>query len=340
MAQVSLQGAHDQGMSFGKEQKNSVGTSRISEQTASQIPLYKQNAKQSDGYEGGFGDMVNIGVGRITESRAYSPGSCDKEGFDPEQAAKSVMGPQKWAALSAAQRQRAIEDQIAYFDQECEGINFLAGEYKMRNRAEIPPGDDLANWTPPAGTPDENGNCTIKEVTIPPEFVSELCYESRTIEKRECFETANVNVYMEPGLPDKDVYIVLNAKTPTWRLTFHPSKLTVSIIADGLCPLISNTPECPFGSAFEKPTINLGTMSMNGGRSGLIPYGDEYHRIESDPTGDGCTFRLNSRHVSGGAGPGDVHAYWTLNLCEPIPHVNVTWQDNCAILEAATDLPN
>ncbi len=198
-AQPTLQGAHDLGIGFATQQKDEVGTSRINEQTAAQVPLYKPNPLQQNSYDGGFGDMLNIGVGRITESRAYSPGSCDKEGFDPEQAAKSVMGPQKWATLSASQRQRAIEDQITYFDQECEGINFLAGEYKMRNRAEIPPTDDLANWTPPQGTPDGNGNCSMENVSIPPEYVTEYCYESRTIENRFCEE--HLNVQCEPPPP-------------------------------------------------------------------------------------------------------------------------------------------
>jgi hypothetical protein len=51
-------------------------------------------------------------------------------------------------------------------------------------------------------------------------------------------------------------------------------------------------------------SYDLGTISMNGGASGEIPFGNETHRVESYSQGDGCSFRINSRHVSGGAGPG------------------------------------
>lgn len=336
MAQVSLQGAHDQGMNLGKEQNNSVGTSRISEQTASQIPLYKPNAVQSGNYDGGFGDMMGIGVDRINQSKTYSPGSCDREGFNPEQAAQSVMGPAKWAALTPVQKQQAISDQVSFFDQECEGINFLAGEYQMRQKIEIPPDDNLADWTPPAGTPDGNGECTTKDISIPAEYIKESCYQTTALEKRECFETANVNVYMKPGLPDKDVYKVLNANTPTWKLTFHPADLTISVYGVGYrWQLIGDLD-------WQRVDVEafLGLISMSGGHSAVVPYGNESHRIESYSVGDGCSFRINSRHTAGGAGPGDIHAYWILNLCEPTRHVDVTWQDNCAILESATDLPN
>ncbi|MFT0547076.1 hypothetical protein ACMHYO_12145 [Allopusillimonas ginsengisoli] len=229
-AQPTLQGAHDLGIGFATQQKDEVGTSRINEQTASEVPLYRPNPVQQNNYEGGFGDMLGIGVGRITQSRSYSPGSCDKEGFDPEQAAKSVMGPQKWATLSASQRQRAIEDQITYFDQECEGINFLAGEYKMRNRAEIPPTDDLANWTPPQGTPDGNGNCSMENVSIPPEYVTEYCYESRTIENRFCEE--HLNVQCEPPPPgncaiDGVVRGSVSVSQASYGYTFNGSTLVL-----------------------------------------------------------------------------------------------------------------
>ena len=344
-AQVSLQGAHDQGIGFAAEQKNSVGTSRINEQTAAQVPLYKPNAVQSGSYDGGFGDMMSIGVSRITESQAYTPGNCDKEGFDPEQAAQSVVGPAKWAALTPAQKQRAISDQVRFFDQECEGINFLAGEYQMRQKIEIPPSDDLNEWNP-GGETDGNGQCSMQTITIPPEYQENSCYQTTALEKRECFDVANVNVYMKPGLPDKDVYVVLNERTPNWRLTFRPAALSIKVMVDTKqiefeCIKWASSTYCSeWDSDLVDATYDLGTISMNGGASGEIPFGNETHRVESYSQGDGCSFRINSRHVSGGAGPGDVHMYWILNLCEPIKHVDVTWQDNCAILEAATDLPN
>lgn len=338
-AQVSLQGAHDQGIGFATEQKNSVGTSRINEQTAAQVPLYKPNAVQSGSYDGGFGDMMSIGVSRITESQAYTPGNCDKEGFDPEQAAQSVVGPAKWATLTPAQKQRAISDQVRFFDQECEGINFLAGEYQMRQKIEIPPGDDLNDWNP-GGETDGNGQCSMQTITIPPEYQENSCYQTTALEKRECFDVANVNVYLKEGLPDKDKYVVVNANTPTWKLTFHPAQHNITVYGIGY----EKDWICVKGQGCDMTWVRaerfLGLISLFGGRSATTGYYGETHNIESDHMGDGCTFRINSRHVAGGAGPGDIHAYWIYNLCEPIKHVDVTWQNNCAILEAATDLPN
>src|SRR5690606_10884130 len=103
-----------------------------------------------------------------------------------------------WAALSASQRQRAIQDQITYFDQECEGINFLAGEYQMRDKIIIPPGDDLQNWMPPSG-PTDDSSCSTQTVTTPAEYRNESCYESMTLEKRFCDETLNVTCRPAPA---------------------------------------------------------------------------------------------------------------------------------------------
>lgn len=188
---MSLQDANTLGKNLGEQNRNEVGTSGISEETASQVPFYKKNPVQENGYQGGFGDMMNIGVSRITQSQQYSPGRCDREGFDPAAEAQKSVGPEKWAAMTPLQRQKAIQDQSDYFDQECEGINFLAGDYQMRDKITIPPGDDLQNWTPPAGSPDDS-SCSTQTVTTPAEYRTDSCYESMTLEKRFCNESLNV----------------------------------------------------------------------------------------------------------------------------------------------------
>jgi len=179
-------------MGLGRAHNDSVGVGRINEDTANQVPFYKPNPIQQSGYEGGFGDMITQGAGRITESATYQSGQCDREGFNPAAVAEDVAGPEKWAKMSPSARNAAIQTQIRYFDQECDGINFLAGEYQTRHRAEIPPTDDLHNWTPDWNSPDPQDACTENEVVIPPEYSVEYCYESRTIEKRFCHEEVNV----------------------------------------------------------------------------------------------------------------------------------------------------
>lgn len=347
-AQVSLQGAHDQGIGFATEQKNSVGTSRINEQTAAQVPLYKPNAVQSGSYDGGFGDMMSIGVSRITESQAYTSGNCDKEGFDPEQAAQSVMGPAKWAALTPAQKQRAISDQVSFFDQECEGINFLAGEYQMRQKIEIPPSDDLNEWNP-GGETDGNGQCSMQTITVPPEYQENSCYQTTALEKRECFDTANVNVYLKDGLPEAPyTQTIYNENSPVWTLTVYPAEGKIFVEGNTVYlgtrpPSPGNPLECLWAGSCNVYGYGSEWISMYGGQTSIWqPYlASEQFRVRSRPNNE-CVFRIDNWHYQGGAGSGpeDNHMTWTYNFCVPIKHVDVTWQDNCAILEAATDLPN
>lgn len=191
-AQATTEQAHEQGIDYGKAQNESVGTSRISDETAEQVPFYKQNPVQQTDFDGGFGDMLEVGTGRITQSSTYTSGNCDREGFDPAQVAEDTAGADKWARMSTSARQTAIQTQVRYFDQECDGINFLAGEYETRHRTEIPPTDDLQHWTPDWGTPDEGDACAIQDISIPPEYSKEYCFESRTIEKRFCEDEVHV----------------------------------------------------------------------------------------------------------------------------------------------------
>lgn len=335
---TSLQQANEQGKSLGLQNKNEVGTSRINEQTASQVPFFKTDPAQKGGFQGGFGDMVSIGVDRITESKSYSAGQCDKEGFDPAAEAQKSAGAARWAAMTAVQQQQAIQSQRDYFDQECEGINFLAGEYQMRQKVEIPPGDDLNNWNP-GGTPDDAGVCSTQTIMVPPEYDKQICYQTTALEQRQCFDKANVSVYMKDALSTQDLQHVVNANTPTWILTFHPSRLTVSVAVNTIVRVedcvTDNEGFSECDTSFPQRSYNLGTISMNGGNSSEVDYYSEQHRIESRSMGDGCTFRVNSRHTRGGAGPGDIHIYWQKNFCVPTKTIKVTWQNNCSLLEAA-----
>lgn len=225
----SLQQATDQGKNLGLQNKNEVGTSRINEETASQVPFFKPSPVQKDGFQGGFGDMVNIGVDRITQSKEYSGGNCDREGFDPAVEAQKSAGAAKWAAMTAAQRQQAIQSQSDYFDQECEGINFLAGEYQMRQKIEIPPDDSLQDWVPPAGDADGNGACTTQTTTIPPEFNTEYCYESMTIENRFCNENLAVQCQPPQGNCASEGVIrgSVSVSTGNYSYTFDGSQLVL-----------------------------------------------------------------------------------------------------------------
>jgi len=350
-AQVSLQGAHDQGIGFATEQKNSVGTSRINEQTAAQVPLYKPNAVQSGSYDGGFGDMMSIGVGRINQSKTYAPGSCDREGFNPEQAAKSVVGDAKWASMSTAQRQRAIEDQVTFFDQECEGINFLAGEYQMRQKVEIQPSDDLTKWNP-GGSPSGDGQCSMQTIYVPAEYEKNSCYQTTALEQRQCFDNANVNVWFEDVLSEKPVPYTFRMAydRPSWGITVHAAKGTVDVYAPAShtyirVPCEDGDPRWMCWSGTKQKKIYNETIPLrNGQQTTLMQYGeneDEYHLRVTQRSK--CVWAIDNWHYAGGgASEGGPHSHetWAYNFCEPLKHVDVTWQDNCAILESATDLPN
>ncbi len=368
-AAPSLQQANDQGKSLGLDNKNSVGTSRINVQTASQVPFYKTNPTQGSAFQGGFGDMVNTGVSRITQSKGYSAGSCDREGFNPATEAEKSAGPEKWAKMSSSERMQAIKDQSTYFDQECEGINFLAGDYQMRQKVEISPGDDLNKWNP-GGSPDGIGQCITQTVTVPPEYEKFVCNETTALEHRQCFDTSNVNVYYKDGLPDPPVtYILRNENSPTWNLTVWPSRGVIDVYAPNaiLGSVYSSCAykyeigqHCTWWSGGDSDTClrwepdyqcypgyveNIGpaseTISMYGGQTSISQhfYQSEYFRIRSRPRDTGCTFAVDNWHYAGGAGPGpeDNHITWVYNFCQPIKHVDVTWNNNCSLLDAAVN---
>lgn len=240
IAQTSTQQAHDQGIGYGQSQNESVGTSRISDETAQQVPFYKQNPVQQSKFDGGFGDMLELGAGRITQSATYESGNCDRENFDPSQVAQDTAGADKWARMSTSARQTAIQNQVRYFDQECDGINFLAGEYETRQQVEIPPSDDIQHWTPDWNPPDQGEACTDQEVTIPPEYNKEYCYESRTIEKRFCQDEVHVQCTPPTGNCALQGIIPGSVSVSTGNYTFSFSG-TQMILANQITQPFSQT---------------------------------------------------------------------------------------------------
>lgn len=195
---IDNQEAHTQGQALGNQRLNDVGTSQFTQQNAQQIPFYKENPIQQQSYDGGFGSMLDIGMSRITQSSSYTSGNCDREQFDPQTSAMEAFGPVKWLGMSEAEKNKAITDQIAFFDQECDAINFLADDYGGRVRKEIHPDDELNVWIPDKGESVEAGVCSEQTINIPAEFVVESCHETSSIERRYCRETMNVTCTPQP----------------------------------------------------------------------------------------------------------------------------------------------
>lgn len=195
---IDNQEAHTQGQILGNQRLNDVGTSQFTQQNAQQIPFYKENPIQQQSYDGGFGSMLDIGMSRITQSGSYTSGNCDREQFDPQTSAMEAFGPVKWLEMSEAEKNKAITDQIAFFDQECDAINFLADDYGGRVRKEIHPDDELNVWIPDKGESVEAGVCSEQTINIPAEFVVESCHETSSIERRYCRETMNVTCNPQP----------------------------------------------------------------------------------------------------------------------------------------------
>lgn len=195
---MDTQEAHNMGQLLGNQRLNEVGTSQFNQQTAEQIPFYKENPIQQDGYDGGFGNMLEIGASRITQSSSYTSGSCDREQFDPQTSAMKAFGPETWLEMTIAEKNKAISDQITFFDQECDAINFLADDYGGRVRKEIHPDDELNVWLPERGEGVEAGVCSEQTINIPAEFAVESCHETASIERRYCREVMNVSCTPQP----------------------------------------------------------------------------------------------------------------------------------------------
>lgn len=233
LAQMSTQEGHNQGMSLGQSELNRVGTSNINETNAqNNVPFYKSTPVQKNDSRTDANMFYDMGVGQINASRGYTAGNCDREGFNPEAEARKGMGDEKWSKMTTAQRLEATKNQQSFFDQECEGINFLAGEYPGRTEYEIPPGDDLDNWVPDQVPPDVPGECTTQTVHTPGTYDKFYCNESTSVEKRQCHRTANVSISYSEGLPEapytKTIY---NHNSPEWNLTVHPAAGLITVHA-------------------------------------------------------------------------------------------------------------
>lgn len=351
-AQVG-QAAHDAGVAFGKAQRQQEGTSAISEETASQLPFTKKDVKQQSDYQGGYGDMMNIGVGRITQSKTYSGGTCDREGFDPVESAKAYLAPGQWDRMSAEQRQKAVSDQVKVFDQECEGINFLAGEYRGRVTVEPcnDPLDPVCNFGPPPISDDSTGKgCETRVVTEPDEYATENCTEANVIAEKSCTEEPTVQIYYDQVLPDAEyVRVVANSKAPDWTITVNPKQGWADVTGYHV-PIGTHWETCnsggdagmdypcevtDFGTKTERISIYGAQTAMTQGyRCGANGNCGEWFVVYSQVI-DQCTFRFNNYHIRGGAGYPDIHDYSQYNFCVPERRVSVQWNNNCSALAAA-----
>lgn len=354
-AQLSPDAAHNEGLGLGRSELNRVGTGNINESNAqSLVPFSKDQPVQKNDSRTDANLFYEMGVNQINSSKTYSPGNCDREGFDPEAEARKGMGEDKWARLTEAQRAEAIANQKSFFDQECEGINFLAGSYPGRTEYEIQPGDDLGQWEPDTIPPDQPGACTTETLSTPASYDKFYCNESTAIEHRECYDTANVEVYYSPGLPVAPyTQTIYNHNSPRWDLTVYPADGLVHVVAPN--GAIGEGRVCSYecweggGDAGQTYCGNRCSTQMQYGRQEqwISMYGgqtsiwqtyraNERFRVRSRPN-DACVFRIDNWHYQGGAGPGpeDNHMTWTHNFCVPIKRVRVTWNNNCGSLDAA-----
>lgn len=356
-AQTDNQAAHNQGMSLGQGELNRVGTSNINEHNAQElVPFSKDQPIQKNDSRTDANLFFDMGVGQINSSRNYSAGTCDREGFNPEAEARKGLGESKWNQMTEAQKQEAIKNQQSFFDQECEGINFLAGEYPGRTEHVIQPGDDLAKWEPDTMPPDVPGECRTETTSTPSTYDKYYCNESTAIESRQCHETANVTVSYSDGLPQEPyVETIFNSNSPRWELTVYPADGLISVYAanavigservcryecwegggDAGAEICSNVcrEENVYGPATE-------VISMYGGQTTIwqTHFIGERFRVRSRPD-NSCVFRIDNWHYEGGAGSGpeDNHMTWTHNFCVPMKNVNVTWSNNCGQLETAAN---
>lgn len=353
--QTTTQDAHNQGMSLGKSELQRNGNKSITESNAqANVPFYKDQPVQKNDSRTDANFFFDTGVAQINSSKGYTSGKCDREGFNPEVEARKGVGEAKWAKMSLEQRTEAIKNQSDFFDQECEGINFLAGEYPGRTVHEIPPGDDLNNWKPNPMPPDVPGACVTNTVTTPATYDKYFCNESTGVEKRQCFDTANITVTYTDGLPDDPVrQVIYNDKSPLWELTVYPSQGLIQVV--GPQAITGTHQECKYecidGGGDAGTTIcgdfckDVHTVeraeewiSMYGGQTTIWQTfkTNERFRVRSRPT-NSCIFRVDNWHYAGGAGygPEDNHMTWTYNFCVPQKQINVTWNNNCGPLEAA-----
>jgi hypothetical protein len=348
--QSTPEGATAAGKQFGQSELDRVGTSNISGQKAQEnVPFYKPNPVQKNDSRTDGNLFYDMGIGQVNSSKAYQPGQCDREGFDPATEGKKGVGAAKWARMSQAERDEAIANQKKFFDQECEGINFLAGEYPGRTQYEVRPGDDLEGWNPDQFPPNQNGECETRTITTPDEFQINTCHETQNIAKKQCYREANVTTYTEDVLSDKtSVHVIVNHNSPAWTLTINPKAGTVEVSGNDVYVGQTCGYEC-IDSGGDGGSTWCGEVCRNSygfGSETITLYGGQTSIWQTYKTSevfivraypiDACVFRIENYHLKGGAGAPDVHMYWEENLCEPVTRFNVDWKDNCGPLDAAT----
>lgn len=338
------------GKQFGQSELDRVGTSNISGEKAQQnVPFYKPNPVQKNDTRTDANMFYDMGVGQINSSRTYQPGQCDREGFNPAAEAQKGVGAEKWARMSQAERDEAIANQKKFFDQECEGINFLSGEYPGRTEYEVRPGDDLEGWNPDKFPPNQNGECETRTITTPDEYQINTCHETQNIAKKQCYRQANVTTYTEDVLSDKpSVHVIVNHNSPQWTLTINPKQGTVDVYGSQTyvgqtCAIECQDSGGDGGSTWcgevcrNSYAPGSQTISLYGGQTSMWQTYkiNEVFVVRAYPI-DACVFRIDNYHLKGGAGAPDVHMYWQENLCEPVTRTRVDWSDNCGPLDAAT----
>lgn len=183
------------GKNFGKGQLNKIKTS-VSDKNAKEVPHYTDNPPQKASY--GASSLLNVGTGRITSCKTASP----------------------------------TGDAIA--DQECEAVNFLAGN--PRAHFDLTPNDpaiiagrviagDAANL---AEQITGGANCVEKTTTTPAEKSVETCAEYLPVEDKQCTMGWKVDVNADSNFQCEQTYKALETQKCSKRL-----QVTCAPMADG-----------------------------------------------------------------------------------------------------------
>ncbi|ABM97157.1 hypothetical protein [Methylibium petroleiphilum] len=161
------------GKTFGKGQLDKIKSS-VSDKNAKDAPHYTNDPPQKASY--GATSLLNVGKGRITSCKTSS-----KTGN-------------------------------AVADQECEAVNFLAGNPRAHfdltpNDPAVIAGRVIAGNA--AGLADQitgGQNCTDKTTTTPPEKSIETCAEYLPVEQKECSMGWNVDVNADSNFQCDQTY--------------------------------------------------------------------------------------------------------------------------------------
>lgn len=243
-----------------------------------------------------------------------------------------------------------------YDQQECDAVNYLAKLHDERPKYDLDDKDPIIGGSDgiiknPGPLPGSSTECKIVEDITPPTYIEHTCTRTREIEARTCKKTALVSITMRNVLPDAPfTRTVANNKAPDWTITVNPKQgwadVTGYQIAIGKEWSTCNSggdagmdypcEKTKFGQKTERISIyGQQTAMQQGYKCGAADTCQEWYVVYSEPQSE-CVFRFYNYHLHGGAGAPDVHDYSQYNFCVPERFVNVTWQDDCGGLAAAS----